>query len=269
MGLIDDIKSQAKKAGTNRGKLIYFKPGAKVRFRFRQDMEEGTKVLFHDSFSLGINVPCQKLFGRKCRYCDNDDLRHRDLYVWSVYDYEAKEDKLLLGAVNNFSPIPALVGMYETYGTLTDRDYVITKNGTQTSTTFSVVPMDKVKFRNEKSKPFSESKLLGILDKAFPSEDSDADEDEEEDVKPAKKKSKPSDADDEDETPKKKTNKKPVEEDEDETTDYEEMTAKELYKLCIKRDIPVKPKKSESFYIAKLKDYDEETNSDEDEDDWD
>ena len=166
MGLVDDIKNQVKKSGTNKSKFLYFKSGTKVRVRFLDDMEDGHKIRFHDSFTAGVNVPCQETFDRECPYCDDDELRTRDQYAWTVWDYDAKEVKILMAPVNQCSPVPALVSMYEAYGTLCDRDYVITKSGQQQSTTFSVVPMDKAKFRNEKAKPLSETKFLQLLDKA-------------------------------------------------------------------------------------------------------
>lgn len=260
--LIDDIKNQVKKTGSNKGKIVYFKPGVKVRLRFLQEMDEGMKVHFHDSFADNVNVPCQELYGRECKYCDDESLRHRDLYAWVVWDYDANEEKILLGAANNFSPIPALVGMFETYGSITDRDYIITKNGQQTNITFSVVPMDKVVFKNKKAKPFSEEKMLSILDKAFP--DDNAEDDDEEEETPKKKKAPAK------KQPAKKS--KPVEEDEDDWEDdededgkYDDMTPKELYLECIEREIKVKPKQDASYYIEKLVEYDEE-NEDEDDD---
>lgn len=272
MGILDSIKNDVKKAGTSKGKIVFFKEGVKVRIRFLQDMDEGLKILFHDSYAKSINVPCQELFDRKCKYCDDEDLRHRDQYIWSVWDYEAKEVKLFMYPVNNCSPIPALVGMYDTYGTLTDRDYVITRQGRQQSTTFSVVPMDRVKFKNDKAKPFSKSKTLSILDKAFPvdTDDEDTDEDEDDEVLTKSNKKAPK------KVSKGKNKKEEVEDDEvdDDTEDgdeYERMTAIELYKLCKKQDIEVKPKKEKDYYIEKLKEYngeEDEGDAEEDEDEW-
>ena len=255
MGLVEDIKNQVKKSGTNKGKFLYFKSGTKVRVRFLDDMDEGHKVRFHDSYAAGINVPCQEEFGHECPYCDDDELRTRDQYAWSVWDYDAKEVKILMAPVNQCSPVPALVSMYEAYGTLCDRDYVITKSGQQQSTTFSVVPMDKAKFRNDKAKPLSEQKFLQLLDKAFPCDDNDDDDDE----------------------PKKKSKKRPEPKDEewedDEEKGYEEMSAKELYKLCKSRDIDVETRKPAKYYITKLEEADEEETDDwddeEEDDDWD
>lgn len=278
MGLLDDIKTQVKKSGTNKGKFVYFKPGNKVRVRFLSDMEEGIKVPFHDSFARSVNVPCQEIFGRTCPHCEDEELRHRDQFMWPVWDYEANEVKLLLGAVNNASPIPALVGMYDVYGTMMDRDYVITKNGSGTTSNFSVVPMDKVKFRNEKAKPYSKTKALDLLDKAFPSDEA---EDEPKKSKGKKKPAKADEANVEDMTPKQLYDlcqdmeldvepKKPkqyyldaIEESrsasnddddwgDEEKPDYDEMSPKDLYTLCKERDIEVEPKKSKEYYIEKL-----------------
>lgn len=272
MGLVDKIKADVKKSGQSKGKFIYFREGQKQRIRFLTDMDDGMEVVFHDSFERVINVPCQELYGKDCPHCEDENLRTRSQYVWSVYNYETKEVQLFMFAVNNCSPIPALMAMFENYGTITDRDYVISVSGKQQNKTFSVVPMDKVKFRNEKAKPYSEKAILKMLDKAFPCEENEDDEDE-------------------DETPKKraskstvgKKNRKPepedVEEDdyddeweneEEESTDYSEMSAKELYNLCKERGIEAKPKKPAKFYVNLLEEYDAAQNDwgdEEDEDD--
>jgi hypothetical protein len=165
--------------------------------------------------------------------------------------------------------------MYEAYGTLTDRDYVITQNGKGTNKTFSVVPMDKVKFKNTKVKPFSESKILSMLDKAYPDEDAvDYDEmsakelydlcverdidckkkkDEDYYIKLLKKWDKEQEKDDDNDN----------DDDDNEKPDYNEMSAKELYKLCQERDIDCKPKKDEDYYIEKLEEWDKENSDDE------
>jgi len=271
MGLLDKIKNDAKKSGQNKSKFIYFREGQKQRIRFLQDMDEGMEIVFHDSFEQGINVPCQELFGRECEYCNDSSLRTRSQYCWSVWNYETSEVQLFMFAVNNCSPVPALVSMYEAYGTLLDRDYVISVSGKQQNKTFSVVPMDKVKFRNTKAKPYSKKAVLQFIDKAWPSDD-EPDEDEDEDYTPKKKQSK---------STKKTRNDYDVEddydedvdvddEDEDDDNDYESMSAKELFQLCKKRKIDAMPKKSQKYYIKLLEEYDEaqsDWGDDEDEDD--
>lgn len=282
MGLLDKIKNDVKKSGSNKGKIMYFREGTKYRVRFLNDMDDGMEVEFHDNYEKGINVPCQEALGRSCPYCDQDDIpvRTRSQYIWSVWDYDAKEVKLFMFAVNNCSPIPALMAMYETYGTLTDRDYVITKSGKQQNTTYSVVPMDKVKFRNEKAKPMSDRTILKLLDKAFPCDSQDEDDDEEETESRSKKaarnsaKARPSRKsydDDEDDDEDMAQDWDDDGDDEEDTPDYSEMSPRELYDLCVERKIKVPTKKPAKFYINQLEEYDAAHNDwdDEDEeDDW-
>ena len=269
-GLVDRIKNDVKKAGTNKGKFMYFRPDTKVRIRFLQDMDDGLELVFHDSFEKSVNVPCQEVFGRSCDYCEDDDLRTRTQYCWSVWDYEAKEVKLFMFAVNNFTPIPALMAMFENYGTITDRDYVVSVSGKGISKSYSVIPMDKVRFRNEKAKPYSEKSILKMLDKAFPCDGSDEDED---DYRPSKKR--PASKS------KAKAKSKPAEdegwnEDEDslpDTDELEEMKPQKLYNLCRERDIDAAPKKSVDYYVEKLEewrlDHEESDEDDYDDDqDW-
>ena len=273
MGLVDKIKADVKKSGQNKSKFIYFREGVKQRIRFLTDMDDGMEITFHDSYAASVNVPCQEHFGRSCPYCEDENLRTRSQYVWSVYNYETKEVQLFMYPVNNCTPIPALMAMYENYGTIVDRDFVISVSGKQQNKTFSVVPMDKVKFRNEKAKPFSEKAILKMLDKAFPC-DVEEEEDEDEGETPKKRPAKS--------TGKKNVKPEPEEDDEDDydaeedweeddaedTVDYSEMSAKELYQLCKEREIKAVPKKPAKFYINLLEEWDKAHEDwDEDEDD--
>ena len=273
MGLVDKIKADVKKSGQNKSKFIYFREGTKQRVRFLTDMDDGMEVVFHDSFERGVNVPCQEHLGRSCPYCEDETLRTRSQYIWSVYNYDTKEVQLFVFPVNNCSPVPAMMAMYENYGTITDRDYVISVSGKQQNKTFSVVPMDKVKFRNDKAKPYSEKAILKMLDKAFPCDVET--EDEEEDETPKKKNAPKSVGS------KKNAKSEPeIEEDDDydadwgdeeeDVIDYSEMSAKELYQLCKERDIKVAPKKPAKYYINQLEEWDKAQDDwgDEDEDEW-
>ena len=259
---INDLKNEIKKSGSNKGKFLYFREGEKVRVRFLTDMEDGTEVLWHDSYKENINVPCQERFGRECRYCNNSDLRTRNMYIWSVYDYESKEVKLLMAAVNQCSPIPALVAMYEEYGTLLDRDFVIKQIGSGQGKSFSVIPQDKSKFRNTKAKPLSESAILKHIDKAYP--DTEADDEEEEET-PKRNRAKGSRGKKKTEEPELDINEPEDDWDEDgQENDYESMKPQELYKLCKERSIQCKPKKAKEYYIDLLEEADEESDGD----DW-
>lgn len=270
-GLVNSIKNDVKKAGTSKGNFTFIREGQKVRVRFLQDMDDGMEVTFHDSFADSINVPCQEVFGRECPYCEDDRVRTRSQYIWCVYNYETKKVELFMFPVNNCSPVPALLAMYDTYGTIVDRDFVISVSGKGPDKKYAVVPMDKAKFRNEKAKPFSEKKILQILDKAYPCDTDDEEDDEDE--RPVVKKS----------SSKKVQKKKPVDddddydgdddwgdEDEDGDIDYSEMSPKELFKLCKERKIEVEPRKLQKYYIKQLEDADkaEDDWGDDDDDDW-
>lgn len=280
MGLLDNIKKDAKKSGQSKGKFIYFREGQKQRIRFLQDMDEGQEIVWHDSYEQGINVPCQEHFGKNCPYCEDDSLRTRSQYAWSVWNYETNEVQVFMFPVNNCSPLPALVALYETYGTLTDRDYVISVSGKQQNKSFSVVPMDKAKFRNGKAKPFSEQALLKMIDKAWPAEDNDDEDDEDEAPKKkkapkkigGKTKTKKSYDEDEDEDEDDYTDEDFEDEDEDDSDEYEDMSPKELFNLCKKRKLDAAPKKSAKYYINILRDADKAEDDwgddDDEEDDW-
>lgn len=274
MGIVDNIKRDAKKSGQNKSKFVYFREGTKVRLRFLVDMDDGLEVTFHDSFEQGINVPCQEHYDRDCPYCDDESLRTRSQYVWPVWNYEAKEVQLFMFPVNNCSPVPALMAMWETYGTITDRDYVISVSGKQQNKTFSVVPMDKVKFRNTKAKPYSEKKIFEMIDKAFPFDGVDDEEDERPKKSSQKSKTKkPKDEDYDDDYDYDDENEDWDDEDDSEV-DYSEMSPKELFKLCKERSIDAKPKKPAKYYINLLEEYDAaqddwDDEEDDDDEEWD
>lgn len=249
MSILKNIKQGVASSGSNKGKMVYLKPDSKTRIRFLQEIEDGLELRMHDSFDQGINSVCQKHFKKKCALCKDDSMRTRQGYIWSVWDYDAKEVKLFLGYANNFSPLPNLIAMYESYETIMDRDYILTRDGTGTNSRYGVVPMDKVKFKNSKAKPYPKPKMLEILNKAFPYTDPEGTEDDD------------MDEDDVDTT---------VEEDEVEENEYEEMSAKELYMECIERDIKAKKKKDKDYYIDLLiaDDLENEDSEDDEDEDW-
>lgn len=255
MSLLSKIKKGVANSGSNKGKVLFIAKDTKRRVRFLQEIEDGMEVTIHDSFDQGIKAICQKHVKKTCPYCDREGIRTRQAYVYSVYDHDSKEVKLFEGYANNFNPLPNLVAMYESYGTLLDRDYVIQREGSQTNTRYSVIPMDKVKFKNTKVKPYSKKKTLEILDKAFPVDEDDIIDDDEE----------MEDIEDNDE-------EEDDWDDDEEENDYDEMSPQELYRECISRGLKVKKKMKKKYYIEKLIEDDEEEDWEDDEedddDDW-
>ena len=171
MGLIENIKSNAAKSGANKDKIFFVKSDSKVRVRFLQELDTGYEFTFHDSYQQSINTLCREELGKTCPLCGDESLRTRTLYAWSVYNYDTKKVEVMLFAVNNCTPVSQLVSMYENYGTIMDRDYVLAKSGKQQNTTYTVIPQDKQRFRNAKVKPYTKSAVLKILDKAYPMSD--------------------------------------------------------------------------------------------------
>lgn len=242
MSILDQLKADVKKAGSNKSKFIYFREGEKRRIRFLSDMEDAIVITMHNNFEKGINAPCRKHFGKDCPLCDEEDMRTRDNYVWSVWDYDSNEVKLFMFAVNRCSPIPALMAMYENFGTLCDRDYIINVQGRQLDKTYSVINMDKQKFRNAKAKPYTEKQILKMLDQAFPytaheSDDVDDSDDWDDDGKPKGK--------------------------------YDDMKPKALYDLCIERNLDAEKKKPAQYYINLLEEADKADDDWGDDDDYD
>lgn len=254
MSILNKIKKGVASSGSNKGKVVYIKADQKVRVRFLQEIEDGLVISNHDKFDDGINFFDQEVIhGERHPLQDDDDIRHRDAYIWSVYDYDAKEVKLFVGYANNFSPLPSLVAMYETYGTIMDRDYVLQRDGSGTNTRYSVVPMDKVKFKT-KAKPYSEKKTLEILDKAFPAPVEDDDEEDKKGKKQKKSKGRKKEEEPEDD-----------DEEEEEENEYASMSPKELYMECVERGLKAKKKQKKDYYIDMLMEDDLEN---EEEDDW-
>lgn len=242
MGILDKIKSEAAKTGGSRGKFFYVKDGEKARIRFLQELEEGLEVPFHDSYAENINVPCQTIFGRECPYCGESALRSRSQYAWSVYNYEADEVQILMYPVNQCSPLGQFVAANDQYCTITDRDYVVSCTGKRQNKSFSVLPLDKLAFRNAKVKAFSREALLKNIDNAYPANLQNS----------------------------LKSNK--IAEGEDFEIPFEQKNAagaddveqaKALYKQCKDKGLHVEPRKSAEYYKKQLEEFEKQA------DDWD
>ena len=221
--LVADMKNQIKSAGGSKGKILFVSADSKRRIRLLQELDEGLELVFHDSFTLSVNVMCQEMVGKTCKHCGNDDLRTRKLYAFRVYDYESKEQKIMLYAANSFSPLPHFISFSETYGTITDKDYVISRAGKGKNTVYTVIPMDKAKFRQKLKAP-TEQQLLKVINKAHPDNNDQVD--------------------DLDNSASNLT--------EADEVNYDSMDAVTLYKMCVARGIKVEKRKEAEFYADEL-----------------
>lgn len=256
MGLLDDIKNGAKQTASNKGKIFYVKSGEKKRIRILTDIEDGIKVQLWSSYKKGIDVIATE--DNAEIYENDEDFKLKTLYGFSVYDIEKDEVLLMLYGANNFTPLPQLSSYYEEFGDWCDRDFVIKCEGSKLNKKYLVMPQAEKKMKS-KVKALTEKQMMDIVNNAYP--------DEEEEEAPKKSKGNKKKAAKE-ENKKSKSKAKEVDEwddedEEEEAPDYSEMTAKELYALCKKRDIECQPKKKADYYIELLEE------ADEDDDEWD
>jgi len=160
--LIKKMKEQIKKTGERRKNIFYLSDGKKKRVRFLDDLEDAIEVPFHDKWGELQPLPCLKIYGKKCGFCKIEDVRTKTNYIWNVYDYKDGKTSLFMFKAHEITPIPKLIAMYENYGTLLDRDYVVSRSGERFDTSYQVVPLDKKKFA-KKTKKFTRQAILKIL----------------------------------------------------------------------------------------------------------
>lgn len=188
---LDQIKTAVKNSGSSKKDILYFGADTSKRIRFLQELDEGHSYTFHSDFETKIYEPCQDQEDHEdCKLCQQG-IGTKEVFVWSVYDYDTSSVKLLAIKATGISPVPALIEFFEEYGTIMDRDYKIKKVGKGMGGSYTVTPLDKEKFGVKKAKPYSEKEIWEMFKKAYSSkdvEDDDGDEEEEEEeVKPTKK----------------------------------------------------------------------------------
>lgn len=187
---LDQIKTAVKNSGSSKKDILYFGADTSKRIRFLQELDDGHSYTFHSDFETKIYEPCQDQEDHEdCKLCQQG-IGTKEVFVWSVYDYDTSSVKLLAIKATGISPVPALIEFFEEYGTIMDRDYKIKKVGKGMGGSYTVTPLDKEKFGVKKAKPYSEEEIWEMFKKAYSSkdvEDDDDEEDEEEEVKPTKK----------------------------------------------------------------------------------
>lgn len=189
---LDQIKTAVKNSGSSKKDILYFGADTSKRIRFLQELDEGHSYTFHSDFETKIYEPCQDQEDHEdCKLCQQG-IGTKEVFVWSVYDYDTSSVKLLAIKATGISPVPALIEFFEEYGTIMDRDYKIKKVGKGMGGSYTVTPLDKEKFGVKKAKPYSEKEIWEMFKKAYSSKDVEDDDDEEEDegeeeVKPTKK----------------------------------------------------------------------------------
>lgn len=233
--LIKQMKDRIAKSGSSKKEVLYFAPDSVKRVRFLQELDTGHMIEFHSDFDIHVYEMCKDPEDHEnCKLCQ-DEVPILENYVWSVWDYDSNAVRLICTKATGVSPIPALIEMFEEFGTIKDRDYKIKKVGKGTGGSFVVTPLDKSTFRNSKAKPYSEKQIREILEKAFTSQtndDADDDDDEEEEEETVSKKSK-------------KASKKAPKKKKSIRSKFEELDMDQLKEICL--EVGMSRKEFKSF----------------------
>lgn len=206
--LIKEMKERIAKSGANKKEILYFGKDSQKRVRFLQELDAGHQFQFHNDWATSVFELCKDPEDHEnCKLCE-DGIAIQDNFVWSVWDYDSSSVRILQFKATGVSPVPALIEMYEEFGTIMDRDYKIKKVGQGQGASFVVTPLDKERFKNSKAKPYTYKEIKEILEKAWVSKDIDADDDDNDEA----------DEDEVDTKSKKRSKKRDTNEDEEETT---------------------------------------------------
>ena len=180
--LIEAMKAKIAQSGGTRKEILFFKSDTVKRVRFLQELDQGYAFQFHSDFNRQLYELCQDPEDHEnCPLC-NEEVPIKEEYCWSVWDYDSNDVKIFKTRMTSASAGPALIEMFEEFGTIMDRDYKIKKVGKGTGSSFVVTPLDKSRFRGE-AKPYTESEVKDIFIKAY----GGATAEEEEPVKKPKK----------------------------------------------------------------------------------
>lgn len=227
--MVEQMKKRVENSGKARRDVFRLKQGEKRRVRFLCELDDAYPINFHDKFNKLMPTPCKSHVGERCEYCGDTELRTREQYAVSVYNYDERQVQVFLYAANRSTPYPPLLALLDNYGTIMDRDYVITRTGGGTDTAYAVIPGDKAQFKI-REKAFTKKQMLEVVFSAYGDADFDPSklgggkkQNEDADDEP------PFDEDEEDEEeekekkPKPKPKRKPVENADDDSTDDEDL----------------------------------------------
>jgi DNA polymerase len=179
---------EAARAGMRFENLPYFKEGDKKRYRFLSDMEP------HDEFKGPIEMdghtkwgddglwwtPCEKYEGKECQYCliveregtGRDKIKTFPYYAFTIRDLDEKKNFIFAFQAGGASPIPAMIEMYEQYGTLLDRAYTVKLAKVGNRRLWTLIPETppdggwKRPAGSEGMEPFKRSQVYEALKKA-------------------------------------------------------------------------------------------------------
>jgi hypothetical protein len=261
IGSIKKLK-QMTKGGGGGTYLKYIPKNDSLTVRFLTEPEEFVGYYEHYDSSMRTTYPC--MGEDTCPGCATDEDRN---FVYLAAVVNIADDKVILLTLKK-SVVNDLVLRYEKYGTVTDRDYEISRNGEGKETRYMVSPEPP---SNKKLSKYDVPDLMDSLEKAFETvHGAVAEEDDDEAPAPKGKAGKAA-------PPKAKAKAKPEPEPEDED-DESNYTAEDLAELdedelaAIAEVYDIDPDDYEEWdevrtAILEAQDEDEEDSDDEDSDD--
>ena len=188
--LIKQMKERIAQSGSSKKEILYFTADSVKRVRFIDELDSGYCIQFHSDYETKVYEPCKDPEDHEdCELC-KEGISLLDNFAWSVWDYDTNSVKILLTKASGISPIPMLIESYNEFGTIKDRDYKIKKIGKGIGGSYSVTPLDKTRFRNNKVKAYSKKQIIDIINKSYGSNSKydDTLDDDEDEIKNKKEK---------------------------------------------------------------------------------
>lgn len=164
--IVDRIRATVENSGSARKEIFFQKANSKKRVRFLQEIDEAISIVFHDKYGTMQPTPCAAHFGQVCKYCGDSEIKAREKYALTIYNYDDRQVQVFLHYANRNSPLPALVSMLDNYSTIMDRDYIIQRIGERTDTQYALIPQDRAPFK-AKEKALSRKQILKLVFEAF------------------------------------------------------------------------------------------------------
>ena len=94
--MVQRIKDRIAKSGKGIGNFIRVRAGSKIKIRFVSEFGDAVLIKEHDKWGALSPTPCLKYhFDKVCEFCKIPDVRTRDIFAWTVYDYEAHKRKII------------------------------------------------------------------------------------------------------------------------------------------------------------------------------
>lgn len=274
--LLTKIMSGASQSGSALGKIFYVKDDSKRQCRFLTDFEDHIETTWLNCYSNGKNVNMinPEFWGGENPYKDDPDVKVNEFYIWQVVDTEANEVKPFGYKHNQCTPVFSMATMFDTHGTLLDRDYVIHSRNKQIDKRMTLVGLEKRRLP-KKYKKLSLKQIQQIYKDAY----SNRTEPQKEGVDYSQMKAVELyrlclEKDIECEKGNKRSYYVELLEDYEEqqvvekdyfdddsvpdAPEYIEMPAPSLYKMCVKRGIKCEPKQTREYYADLMTALDEQ-----------